>query len=35
MIDLSTFGTILASDYGEGPSEAMRAELKRRYDIDV
>lgn len=34
-IDLSSYGQVLASNYGEAPSEAVRQMLKERYDIDV
>jgi hypothetical protein len=35
MIDLETFGTIVASSYGELPSEEVRQELKERYGFEV
>ena len=33
--DLENWGKVLASNYGEGPSEATRELLKERYGFDV
>ncbi len=35
MIDLETFGTVIASNYGEEPSPETREKLKSEYDFDV
>jgi len=35
VIDLEEFGTIVASNYGEEPSEDVRRLLKERYNFDV
>lgn len=34
-VDLTSFGTILASNYGETPSPATREEIKRRFGFDL
>jgi hypothetical protein len=34
-MDLASFGTILASNYGEEPSTSTRTEMKRRFGFDV
>lgn len=35
MIDLTDYGTIIASCYGEAPTEAVKKLLKDKYDFDV
>ena len=35
MIDLEDYGRVIASNYGEEPSEATRAHLKDTYGFDV
>lgn len=35
MINLESFGRVLASNYGEEPSDETRRLLKERYDFDV
>jgi hypothetical protein len=34
-MDLSSYGAILASNYGEEPSSETRAEMKRRFGFDL
>jgi len=35
VVNLEDFGRVIASNYGEEPSEAVRKMLKARYDFDV
>ena len=35
MVDLESFGKVIASNYGEEPSEDVKRTLKERYDFDV
>jgi hypothetical protein len=35
MIDLEDFGRVVASNYGEAPSDDVRKLLKEKYDFDV
>ncbi|MDZ4842471.1 MAG: hypothetical protein SH859_10070 [Hyphomicrobium aestuarii] len=35
MIDLEDFGRVIASNYGEQPTEATRTFLKQKYGFDV
>lgn len=35
MIDLEDYGRVIASNYGEEPSQEVREMLKRRYGFDV
>jgi hypothetical protein len=34
-MDLASYGAILASNYGEDPNAATRAEMKRRFGFDL